>query len=64
MSALQYLKALHFPRRRRLRHGRRQGYAATEHALARFLPPSGQHERMNLEGVGDGLHLDKVDTST
>jgi hypothetical protein len=40
---------------------RRQLHASRptpEHAVAYLLAPARQHERVNVEGIGDGLHLD------
>ena len=59
MRPVQYLEPLHVARRRSLER-RRHHHAPAEHPVARFFPPPRQHERMNLEGVRHGLHLDAL----
>jgi len=54
---LQCLQSLHLAGGRYL-HRCGQRYAAPQHAVARFLPPPRQHERVDLQGVGHGLHFD------
>ena len=56
VGALERLIPLHRPRRRDL-HRLWQRHATAQHAIAGFLSPARQHERMNLEGVRDGPHF-------
>src|SRR5438132_1022830 len=53
---LQRLIALHRPSWGRPRRPRQRNPPAQD-AVARFLPPPRQHERMNLQGVSHGLDL-------
>jgi hypothetical protein len=54
--ALKRLELLELPRRSR--GDVYPSRTAPEDAVAHFLAPARQHERMDVEGIGDGLHLD------
>ncbi len=59
MGVSQRLKSFDLARPRGL-HRRRHGHAPSQHGVAGFLPPARQHKRMDLEGVGDRLHLNAL----
>lgn len=53
---LQGLEAFHLTRSRRLDRFRHRD-APAEDAVLGLFPPPRQHERVDLQGVGDGLDL-------
>jgi hypothetical protein len=58
--ALERLKAPHLPGGRGLLDRLRHRHPSAQHAIPRFLSPPGQHEGMDLERLGDGLHFNTL----